>query len=252
MFEARALTKDYSVSGRKVSALSALDLSVPKGAFLTVVGRSGCGKTTLLRLLSGLTRPTSGCLEFDGSRTPRVGYVFQEPRLMPWLNVAQNAGFCIARRLPSVEVERRVEDALCLVGLSQFAEAMPNELSGGMAQRVAIARALVLEPELLLLDEPFGALDAFTRRNLQQQLVQIWQHRAPTIVFVTHDVEEAVVLGQTVAELDQGRLVATHDIPLPYPRDATDPSVNFHRRAVLDRLLKADHVRQSQTHIRRA
>lgn len=171
---------------------------------------------------------------------------------MPWLDVARNAGFCIARRVPSAEVARRVQDALNLVGLSQFAKAMPHELSGGMAQRVAIARALVMEPELLLLDEPFGALDAFTRRNLQQQLVQIWQHRAPTIVFVTHDVEEAVVLGQTVAELDQGRLVGIRDINLPYPRDATDASVNFHRRAVLDRLLTADHLPQPRPHIRRS
>lgn len=240
------------LGGRKVRALAELDLSVPKGAFLTVVGRSGCGKTTLLRLLSGLTQPTSGTLEFVGARAPRVGYVFQEPRLMPWLDVSRNAGFCIVRRLPSDEVARRVEDALSLVGLSQFAKAMPHELSGGMAQRVAIARALVMEPELLLLDEPFGALDAFTRRNLQQQIVQIWQHRAPTIVFVTHDVEEAVVLGQTVAELDQGRLVGIHDINLPYPRDATDAAVNLHRRVVLDRLLMADYSHPPQPHIRRS
>jgi sulfonate transport system ATP-binding protein len=251
VFEARGLSMGYEVGNRRVAALTSLDLAVPRGAFLTVVGRSGCGKTTLLRLLSGIARPTDGMLTFDGGRAPRIGYVFQEPRLMPWLDVARNAGFGLVRRVAPKEIARRVNDALDLVGLRDFASAMPDQLSGGMAQRVAIARALVLEPELLLLDEPFGALDAFTRRGLQQQLVQIWQRRAPTIVFVTHDVEEAVLLGQMVAELEQGRLVGLHTIDLPYPRDPTDPAVNVHRRHVLERLLGPDQKNETLNQLRR-
>lgn len=238
MFEARNLGKHYAVAGRMVAALENVDLDLARGSFTAIVGRSGCGKTTLLRLLAGLAEPSEGSLRFAGGGRPRVGYVFQEPRLMPWLSVARNAGFGLVGRLPQAEIERRVGEALALVGLAGFAEAMPDQLSGGMAQRAAIARALVLEPDLLLLDEPFGALDAFTRRSLQQQLVEIWRARRPTVVFVTHDVEEAVLLGEAVAELAAGRLVGLRQVDLPYPRDATDPAFMAHRRAVLARLLE--------------
>ena len=238
MFEARNLGMRYAVAGRPVVALEGVDLDVARGSFTTVVGRSGCGKTTLLRLLAGLAEPTEGGLRFDGGGRPRIGYVFQEPRLMPWLSVARNAGFGLAGRLAPDIIARRVSEALDLVGLAGFAEATPEQLSGGMAQRVAIARALVLEPDLLLLDEPFGALDAFTRRTMQQELVEIWRKRRPTVVFVTHDVEEAVLLGEAIVELSQGRLVGVRPVGLPYPRDATDPLLLAHRRAVLERLLE--------------
>jgi ABC-type nitrate/sulfonate/bicarbonate transport system ATPase subunit len=239
VFEARNLSMRYAVGARAVVALEGVDLSLPRGSFTTIVGRSGCGKTTLLRLLAGLAEPSEGELRFEGGGRPRIGYVFQEPRLMPWLNVARNAGFGLVGRLDKAAITRRVEDGLQLVGLSGFAEAMPDQLSGGMAQRVALARGLVLEPDLLLLDEPFGALDAFTRRSMQQELVEIWRKRGSTIVFVTHDVEEAVLLGEAVAELAEGRLVGLRRVDLPYPRDATDPALLSHRRAVLERLLEA-------------
>ncbi|HEY5797720.1 MAG TPA: ABC transporter ATP-binding protein [Bosea sp. (in: a-proteobacteria)] len=239
MFEARNLGMRYAVGGQDLAALQGVDLSLPRGSFTTIVGRSGCGKTTLLRLLAGLAEPSEGELRFEGGGRPRIAYVFQEPRLMPWLSVARNVGFGLVGRLGKEALAARVAEALRLVGLAGFSEAMPEQLSGGMAQRVAIARALVLEPDLLLLDEPFGALDAFTRRSLQMELVEIWRQRGTTIVFVTHDVEEAVLLGQAVAELSEGRLVGLHRVDLPYPRDATDPALVAHRRAVLERLLAA-------------
>jgi sulfonate transport system ATP-binding protein len=238
MVEIAGLSKRYAVAGREVVALAGLDMTLTLGSFTAVVGRSGCGKTTLLRLLAGLAEPSTGAIRFAGERHPRIGCVFQEPRLMPWLSVAGNIGFGLVGRLDPAAARGRVEAALGLVGLAGFRDAWPDQLSGGMAQRVAIARALVLEPELLLLDEPFAALDAFTRRTMQQELVTIWRERRPTVFFVTHDVEEAVLLGETVAELDSGRLVGCHRIDLPYPRDAMDPAVVSHRRAVLDRLLQ--------------
>jgi sulfonate transport system ATP-binding protein len=238
MLEVRGLGRSYDVAGREVVALRGVDLALPPGSFTAVVGRSGCGKTTLLRLLAGLVEPSAGTIRYAGARKPRVGCVFQEPRLMSWLTVARNVGFGLVGRLEPRVAARRVDVALDLVGLSSFRDAWPDQLSGGMAQRVAIARALVLEPELLLLDEPFAALDAFTRRSLQQELTDIWRARRPTVVFVTHDVEEAVLLGETVIELEAGGLVGRRSVGLPYPRDPTDPSVLAHRKAVLDSLLR--------------
>jgi ABC-type nitrate/sulfonate/bicarbonate transport system ATPase subunit len=169
----------------------------------------------------------------------RIGVVFQEARLMPWLDVRGNVAFGLRGRLPRAAIEERCADALALVGLQAFARAMPGQLSGGMAQRVAIARALVLEPELLLLDEPFAALDAFTRRAMQNELVSIWQRRRPTIVFVTHDVEEAVLLGERVLEMQAGRVVDSEILGMPHPRDPTAPEANLHRRRILARLMDA-------------
>jgi ABC-type nitrate/sulfonate/bicarbonate transport system ATPase subunit len=239
VLELAGIGRRYAVDGSEVTALADVTLDFAPGSFTTVVGRSGCGKTTLLRILAGLEAQSEGTIRRGDAGAPRIGVVFQEARLMPWLDVRGNVGFGLRGRLPAREIEDRCTDALALVGLGAFARAMPGQLSGGMAQRVAIARALVLEPQLLLLDEPFAALDAFTRRAMQNELVAIWQRRRPTIVFVTHDVEEAVLLGERVLEMQAGRVVGHQALSLPYPRDPTSAETNLHRRRILARLMAA-------------
>lgn len=237
MLDLKNIGRRYKVAERDVVALQDISVELARGSFTTVVGRSGCGKTTLLRILAGLTEPSQGVIRHGGVSSPRIGVVFQDARLMPWLSVADNVAFGLKGRIEKAAVKERCRAALELVGLDAFHGAMPSQLSGGMAQRVAIARALVMEPDLLLLDEPFAALDAFTRRSMQNELVSIWQKRRPTVVFVTHDVEEAVLLGQNVLELDQGGLVGRDAIDIAYPRDPTDPAVSAYRRSILARLL---------------
>lgn len=228
------LGRRYSAGGREVTALADVSLDFAPGTFTVLVGPSGCGKTTLLRLIAGLVAPTEGAIRHLGDgRPPSIGYVFQEPRLMPWLSVADNVGFALKGRLPPGEVAARVADLLDLTGLAAFATARPNQLSGGMASRVGLARALAGDPDLLLLDEPFAALDALTRRRLQGELVALWRRRTPTVVFVTHDVEEAVLMADRVVRLDGGRVAETLAVPLPRPRDPTDAAVVALRRAVL-------------------
>jgi sulfonate transport system ATP-binding protein len=225
----------FAVEEREVIALDRINLNFPAGSITTVVGRSGCGKTTLLRLLAGLELPTAGTIRRDGTR--RLGYVFQEPRLMPWQRVRENVAFGLAESLDKSEGDARIALLLEQVGLSAFANAYPDQLSGGMASRVAIARALAPQPDLLLMDEPFAALDAFTRRIMQNDLVRLWQQHRPTMVFITHDVEEAVLLGERVVELADGRLVGVHHVELPFPREVTDPTLLRHRRMVLENLM---------------
>jgi ABC-type nitrate/sulfonate/bicarbonate transport system ATPase subunit len=239
VLELAGIGRRYRVDGAEVTALADVSLDFPPGSFTTVVGRSGCGKTTLLRILAGLESPSEGVIRRGDDGPPRIGVVFQEARLMPWLDVRGNVGFGLRGRLPQAAIEDRCTEALALVGLGAFARAIPGQLSGGMAQRVAIARALVLEPQLLLLDEPFAALDAFTRRAMQNELVAIWQRRSPTIVFVTHDVEEAVLLGERVLEMQAGRVVGRETLSLPHPRDPTSAETNLHRRRILARLMDA-------------
>lgn len=239
MLECRHLSKSYQVNGAEVAALSDIDITLPTGSFSVLVGPSGCGKTTLLRLFAGLITPTSGEIRRDippcsfGATALQIGYVFQEPRLMPWLTVSQNIGFGLKGKTSQRDWIRRVNKTIELMGLSRFAHARPDQLSGGMASRVGLARALVGEPELLLLDEPFAALDAMTRRRLQSELVSIWMERRPTVVFVTHDVEEAVLLADTVYRMDSGRIAENYDLSMPRPRDPTSEEVTAMRRSIL-------------------
>src|ERR1700704_6621797 len=194
MLEINRVSKTYP---NGVHALEALTLNVALGEIVAVVGGSGCGKSTLLRLACGLDAPTAGAVVLDGDAITapheKIGIVFQEPRLLPWLSVAHNVGFRLEDR-PKPERNARVKAQLDRVGLADKATVWPRELSGGQAQRVAIARAFVTRPEVLLLDEPFSALDAFTRADLQDHLLDVWADTKPTLVMVTHDVEEAVVL----------------------------------------------------------
>jgi sulfonate transport system ATP-binding protein len=228
-----------------VQALQDLTLQVAPGEILAIVGGSGCGKSTALRVISGLDRPTRGRVVLDGEDIlephEKIGIIFQEPRLLPWLTVAGNVGFGIAH-LPRPERDRRVRRTLEKVGLSDKAGAWPRELSGGQAQRVAIARALVAQPEVLLLDEPFSALDAFTRADLQDHLLQLWADQKPTLVVVTHDVDEAVVLADRIIVMrpHPGRLHEEITAKLPRPRDRQSTAfVSIKRRvlAALDRSL---------------
>jgi sulfonate transport system ATP-binding protein len=221
--EVANLSKCYRLGNRDLEVLHDLNFSVEDNSFVTIVGRSGCGKTTLLRIMANLESASRGNVRFisDGQAIPKVSIVFQEPRLMPWLTVEQNIAFP-ARRGSAIDEEhsgRTLEMYLDLLGLKRFAKAYPSQISGGMAQRVALGRTLFFEPEIILMDEPFGDLDAFTRRNLQKELIKIFQNQKRTFLFVTHDVDEAIFLGQRVLVLDRGRLVSDIPVDLTYPRD---------------------------------
>ena len=219
-------------------ALEGVALEVALGEIVVVIGGSGCGKSTLLRAVSGLDRPTQGTVELDGVAITepheKIGIIFQEPRLLPWLSVADNVGFGLEDR-PNKEREERVATALARVGLSDKARVWPRELSGGQAQRVAIARALVPRPEVLLLDEPFSALDAFTRADLQNHLLDLWTDLQPTLIMVTHDVDEAIVLADRIVVMrpHPGRIYEEIEADLPRPRDRQSAAFDFAKRRVL-------------------
>lgn len=219
-------------------ALGGVTLDVEAGEILVVVGGSGCGKSTLLRLIAGLDRPSRGTVRLDGSVIesphPAIGMIFQEPRLLPWLSIEGNVGFGLDD-LGRAERRLRVERTLERIGLSGYGDRWPRELSGGQAQRVSIARALVTRPKVLLLDEPFSALDAFTRASLQDALLTLWAAARPTLVMVTHDVEEAVALGDRVVVMQPhpGRVFDEIPIELPRPRDRlSDGFVALERRVL--------------------
>jgi sulfonate transport system ATP-binding protein len=221
-----------------VRALEGVTLDVAPGEIVAIVGGSGCGKSTLLRAISGLDRPTKGIVHLDDAiiKEPheKIGIIFQEPRLLPWLTVAENVGFGLSH-LSAAERRERVARALDRVGLADKADAWPRELSGGQAQRVAIARALVPQPEVLLLDEPFSALDAFTRADLQDHLLDLWADTRPTLILVTHDVEEAIVLADRIIVMRPrpGRLFEEIEDDLPRPRDRQSAAFDHVKRRVL-------------------
>jgi NitT/TauT family transport system ATP-binding protein len=214
-----------SAAGGGTRALADVSFTVETGELLTVVGPSGCGKTTLIRLLGGLESPTSGEIRVDGrpvtGPSPNRAMVFQEYRLFPWLTARENVAFGPTETGVSAEQRSsRVDELLELVGLSDHADAYPKELSGGMKQRVGLARALAVDPAILLMDEPFGSVDARTRRTLQGELLNIWRATGKTVVFVTHDIEEAVFLGDRVLVMDDrpGRVRATLTVDEARPR----------------------------------
>ena len=224
-----------------VRALENFSARIALGEIIAIIGGSGCGKSTLLRAICGLDRATTGSvtLDYNAITAPheKIGIIFQEPRLLPWLSVADNIGFGLGG-LPASEREQRVSRALARVGLADKAHAWPRELSGGQAQRVAIARALVPRPEVLLLDEPFSALDAFTRTDLQDHLLDLWADTKPTLILVTHDVEEAVVLADRVMVMrpHPGRLFEEIKVDLARPRDRAAPLFEGIKRRVLNAL----------------
>jgi sulfonate transport system ATP-binding protein len=240
--EIRGLSKSFVIDGRPHPVFSEIDLDIRPGEFVVIVGESGSGKTTLLRILAGLEIPERGFVTVNGRVVDGVGaervMVFQEPRLLPWLTVRKNVSLGLELHgEPREVVHRKVDASLQLVGLSAFAAAYPSQLSGGMAQRVGIARALVTDPEILLLDEPLGALDAMTRMRMQRELERLWLDNSLTTVMVTHDVEEAVYLADKIVVMGNRRTGFDEvvQVPLPRPRDRSDPEFVEVRERLLRR-----------------
>ncbi len=244
------VSKAYGPAGTHVLALDQFSLEVERGEFVCLVGASGCGKSTLLNLIAGLDRPSVGSIEVNGGR---VGLLFQDAALFPWLTVENNID--LALRLRGVargDRGARVEELIGLVHLQGFADKRPHELSGGMRQRVALARALAQDADILLMDEPFGALDAITRDLLHDELEQLWQKTGITIMFVTHNVREAVRLGDRVLVLSSrpGRVVADYSVADGRPRSLDDPKVARFASDITDRLREEvrRHGRDRDTH----
>jgi NitT/TauT family transport system ATP-binding protein len=243
------VSKRFRLPGRELLALHEVSLAVTEGEFVSVIGPSGCGKSTLLRLVAGLIEPSAGTITIAGeppaqARARReLGFVFQEPTLLPWRTALDNVTLLleVARRGSAAERRQRGLELLELVGLRDFAQARPAKLSGGMQRRVGIARALALDPKILLLDEPFGALDEITRQRMNMELLNIWTHRATTALLVTHNVGEAVFLSDRVLVMatNPGRMVAEVSVDLPRPRrlDLLQDQEFFGLSARLTRLL---------------
>ncbi|MDQ3894385.1 MAG: ABC transporter ATP-binding protein [Actinomycetota bacterium] len=219
----------FRTRGRDVRAVEDVSLEIPDAQFACIVGASGCGKSTLLNIMAGLVRPSTGTVRIDGASIDGPGadrgMVFQSYTLFPWLRVRENVEFGPKLKRMSKRDRRRVSDALLAeMGLTDFARAYPRELSGGMKQRVAIARALANDPKVLLMDEPFGALDALTRAAAQRFLTEVWEHHRRTIAFVTHDIDEAIFLGDVIFVMSRrpGRIREVVDVDIPRPRSLDD------------------------------
>jgi NitT/TauT family transport system ATP-binding protein len=247
----KGVNKRFELQGRSVAALRDAHLEVQKGEFVCLIGASGCGKSTLLRIVAGFETPSEGdALMWEtpiAGPSPDRGMVFQDYGLFPWLTVKRNIAFGPASRgRPRAEVEETAGRFLAMVGLTRFADAYPHQLSGGMKQRVAIARVLANDAEVVLMDEPFGALDAMTREHLQDELLDIWRRTGLTVLFVTHSIEEAIFLADRVVVMSPGpgRIETEVKIDLPRPRDVSAPDFNEVRRE-LSRLLHSDHGRKA-------
>lgn len=230
-----------SARGDELVALSRLDLEIGAGEFVCLVGPSGCGKTTLINLMAGFDRPTAGTVQIDGRPVtgpdPDHIMIFQDYGLYPWKTVLGNVLFGLqAKGVKGSEARDRARAYLDLVGLGKFAGSHPHELSGGMKQRVAIARALAVEPSVLFMDEPFAALDAFTRLRLQDEVLRLWEEKRPTVVFVTHDLDEAIYLGGRVVLMapNPGRVSKVLAVDLPRPCDRTSDAFAAYRRELFE------------------
>ncbi len=223
-------------------ALSSISLEMKSGEFISLVGTSGCGKSTILRLIAGLITPTVGTLSVNDKEitgpAPDRGMVFQRPTLFPWLTVEKNIGFSLKMQNKLKGNEQKVERMLDLIGLKNFKDDYPGQLSGGMAQRVALVRTLINEPPILLLDEPLGALDAFTRMNMQDEILSAWKGRNQLAVMVTHDVDEAIYMGTRVIVMEPspGRIKADIPIKLDYPRNRSSAQFIEYRNQILEML----------------
>ena len=252
MIEIRGVHKEFVKGERRVMALQDIDLDVAQREFVAILGPSGCGKSTLLNMVAGFDHPTRGSVKVEGEEivepSPRRCVVFQEPALFPWLTVMDNVVFGPkTRRQPAAEYRPRAAQIIEQVGLRGFEASYPAELSGGMRQRVGIARVLIMEPRVLLMDEPFGSLDAQTRSLMQELLLALWQRHQQTVLFITHDIEEALLLADRVCVMTArpGRIKKSIPVPMPRPRSielTLSPEFNALRREVLD-LIREESVR---------
>jgi len=231
------VSKVFDSDGRKMVALQEIDLEIPRGQFVCLLGPSGCGKSTLLNAIAGFAPPTSGRIVADGVPVagpgPERGMVFQEYALFPWMTVEQNVGFGLEiKGMARAQINQRVAGLLRLLSLEDFAKRYPKDLSGGMRQRVAIARVLALDSPILLMDEPFGALDALTRRNLQDELLRLWAELKKTVIFVTHSIEEAIYLADRIVVMTYrpGTIKRDMLVELPRLRDPAAPEFNALKR----------------------
>lgn len=222
-----------------LTALNDVSLDIGAGEFVSIVGASGCGKSTLLRILAGLEIPTKGQVTFDGEKiegpSARRGLVFQDPTLFPWLNVWDNIAFGLKAQHKYKEKEMLVHKMIKLIGLEEFKKCYPQQLSGGMSQRVSLVRALANEPDVLLLDEPLGALDAFTRMNIQDEMINLWKERNNTMILITHDVDEAIYLSKRIIVMSPrpGRIVKEIRIDMSYPRNRSSADFVNYRNNIL-------------------
>ena len=251
ILELRGVSKEFELSGRRIEALRETYLRVSRGEFVCLIGASGCGKSTLLRIVAGFESPTRGQAFMSGAPIdapgPERGMVFQDYGLFPWLTVRGNIGFGpTSRKRPVEDVKGTVDRFITLVGLQRFADAYPHQLSGGMKQRVAIARVLANDAKVVLMDEPFGALDAMTREHLQDELLEIWQRTGLTVLFVTHSIEEAIFLADRIVVMSPGpgRIESEVNVSLPRPRDVVTPEFNAIRRE-LSLQLHSQHGRKA-------
>ena len=227
-----AVNKIFKTADKEVVALRDIHLTIPEGQFVCLLGPSGCGKSTLLNAIAGFSLPSSGVITVDGKAVtgpgPDRGMVFQEYALFPWMTVEQNIGFGLEiKGMGKVEIQTRVEALMSMLGLSDFRNRFPKDLSGGMRQRVAIARVLALDSPTMLMDEPFGALDALTRRNLQDELLRIWAELKKTIIFVTHSIEEAIYLADRIVVMTYRPGTIKRDLLVELPRLRDPSSAHF-------------------------
>ncbi|MCB8887739.1 ABC transporter ATP-binding protein [Vreelandella malpeensis] len=249
----RHVHKSFALKESRLEVLKGIDLEIAAGEFVAIIGASGSGKTTLLRILAGLEASDSGTIHLNGEPVQGVGperaMVFQEPRLLPWLTVEANVAMGLELiGNSSTQALEKARHYLDIVGLTAFYGAYPRQLSGGMAQRVGIARGLAISPQMLLLDEPLGALDAMKKIRMQQELERIWREQAITMVMVTHDIEEAVYLADRIVILssDQATALQVMDIDLPRPRARSDPRFVAYREALLNTFHLNDHLNDPQ------
>ncbi|ACG75019.1 ABC transporter-related protein [Anaeromyxobacter sp. K] len=248
----RGVRKVFTTGGREVKALDGIDLDIAEGEFVCLLGPSGCGKSTLLNAIAGFSPPTAGTIVAGGRPVTAPGpdraMVFQEYALFPWMTVEKNVAFGLEMKGASrAQIRERVDALLAKLNLRDFRDRFPKDLSGGMRQRVAIARVLAIDSPMLLMDEPFGALDALTRRNLQDELLRIWAELRKTIVFVTHGIEESIYLADRVVVMTYRPGTVKRDlrITLPRPRDPASPEFNDVKREI-SRLVMEEQLRHEQ------